>query len=175
MPFPRWLAGMRITADRLDDRNIMVVDQGEDQTVTSSTVLVDTNMIIPGEAGAKYWYQAKISYSATVTPDFRWAWSVPSGANVRRFTISREEAAAAGLNTGVGIIMRTPATGTETRAGGGSADGVSPPDFFHVYDEGVIEMGGTAGNVTLQFAQFTSNANETIFRGQSRLIYARVG
>lgn len=175
MPFPRWLAGMRITADRLDDRNWFVVDQGEDQTVTNSTTLVDTNLIIPGEAGAKYIYNAMISFSATVTPDFRWAWSVPSGGNVRRFTIHRIQAAAAGLNTGADIIMRTPATTTETVAGGGSADGVSPPDFFHTSDEGIIEMGGTAGNVTLRFAQFTSNANETIFRGQSRLTYTRVG
>lgn len=174
MPFPRWLAGMRITADRLDDRNWTVVSQGEDQTVTSSITPIDTNLIIPGEIGAKYIYNAMISFSATVTPDLRWVWSVPSGANVRRFTIAREAASTTGLNTGQNIIMRTPATTTETVAGGGSADGASPPDFFHTLDQGIIEMGGTAGNVTLQFAQFTSNANETIFRGQSRLTYTRV-
>lgn len=174
MPFPRWLAGMRITADRLDDRNWTVVTQGEDQVVTSSITPVDTNLIIPGEAGAMYVYNAMISYSANATPDMRWTWSVPSGANVRRFTASRILAAADGLNTGADIIMRTPATTTETVAGSGDPD--NPPiDFFFAHDQGVIEMGGTAGNVTLLFAQNLSSANETIFRGQSRLTYTRVG
>lgn len=174
MPFPRWLAGMRITADRLNDRNIVVVDQGEDQVVTSSTTLVNTNLVIPGEVGATYYYNALISFSATVTPDFRWAWAVPSGAGVRRFTISRTNATAAGANTGATIIMRTPATGTEIEAGGGSTDGAPPPEFMYTYEQGIVTIGGTAGNCTIRFAQFTSNTNQTIFRGQSRLVYSRV-
>lgn len=174
LPFPEWPAGMRITAGRLNARNTFVVEQGSDQTVTSSTTLVDTNLILPGVVNATYEYRLQISYSATVTPDLRFAWSVPSGAGVRRFTISREAAAVAGLNTGAAVIMRSPGTGTEIIAGGGSADGSAPGDFFFALDEGQITMGGTAGNCTVQFAQQTSNANQTIFRAQSRLIYRRV-
>jgi hypothetical protein len=175
LPFPEWPAGMRITAGRLNARNTRLVEQGSDQTVTSSTTLVSTNLILPGVANATYEYRLQIAYSATVTPDLKFAWTVPSGAAVRRFTISREAAAVAGLNTGAAVIMRSPGTGTEIIAGGGSADGGVPADFFFASDEGQITMGGTAGNCTVQFAQQTSNANQTIFRAQSRLVYRRIG
>lgn len=174
LPFPQWPAGMRMTAGRLNARNTFLVEQGSDQTVTSSTTLVSTNLILPGVANATYEYMLQIAYSATVTPDMRWAWSVPSGAAARRFTSSREAAAVAGLNTGAAIIMRAPGTGTEIIAGGGSADGGAPADFFSALEQGQIVMAGTAGNCTVQFAQQTSNANQTIFRAQSRLLYRRI-
>lgn len=174
LPFPAWQPGNRITAARLNARNTVVVEQASDQTMTSSTTYVNTNLILPGEVNAVYEYRLLVSYSATVTPDLKFAWTVPSGAAARRFSISREAAATAGLNTGVGIIMRSPGTGTDVLAGGGSADGAAPPDFFFALDDGLITMGGTAGNCTVQFAQNSSNSNQTIFRAQSRLIYRRV-
>lgn len=174
MPFPNWLAGMRITADRLEDRNIHVVEQAADQIVTNSTTLIDTNLLIPGEVGAVYQYQAHISFSATATPDFRWAWVAPSGTDIRRYTMARIAAAATGLNTGSDVIMRTPALGTEMVAGGGDADGGAPVNFFYTYEQGLVYMGGTAGSCVIRFAQFTSNANQTIFRNLSRLIYSRI-
>lgn len=175
MPFPRWLAGMRITADRLDDRNMQTVEQGEDITVTSSTTLIDTNLILPGEVGATYWYHAMISYSAASTPDFQWAWDVPSGANVRRFTTSKDASSSEGVTVGGPAVMRTPATTTGVEAGGSDPDGGPYEDFIYASDEGVITIGGTAGNCTVQFAQNTSDVNETIIRSQSRLVYMRIG
>ena len=57
---------------------------------------------------------------------------------------------------------------------GRSADGGAPADFFSALEQGQIVMAGTAGNCTVQFAQQTSNANQTIFRAQSRLLYRRI-
>jgi hypothetical protein len=169
MPFPEWEAGMRITHTRLDDRNVHFVEQGSDQTENSNTTLVDTNLAFEGVADAEYWYVALISYSAATTPDLKFAWDVPSGAGVRRFTQSLIEGAASGVNAGADVIMRTPGTGTEIIAGG-AGDGA----FNLARDEGIITMGGTAGDVTLQFAQENSDAGDTIFRAQSRLIYQRI-
>lgn len=175
MPFPQWLAGMRITADRLDDRNIIVVNQGEDQIVTNSTTLVDTNLMVPGEVGATYWYHAMISYSSSETPDFRWSWSIPSGGNVRRFSMAGEESDAPGVTVGSSVVMRTPATTTDTMARGSDGDASDPPiDFVYASDEGIITVGGAPGNFTIQFAQSVANANQTIFRNQSRMVFARL-
>lgn len=176
MPFPTWLAGMRITADRLDDRDIRVVEQGTDQTVTSSTTLRDTNLLIPGEVNAIYWYALYIAYRATITPDFRWAWVAPSGTSIDRFTAGRDEASPAGLTAGHPVALRYASIGIELRAGGGDADGTSPPaNVIYAQDQGIIKIGGTAGSCVVRFAQFTSNANQTIFSSQSKLIYARIG
>jgi hypothetical protein len=169
MPFPEWEAGMRITHDRLDDRNVHFVEQAADQTENSNETLVDTSLTFEGEADAEYWYIALISYSADTAADMHFAWDVPSGAGVRRFTQSLIEGAASGVNTGGDLIMRTPATTTEITAGG-AGDGA----FNLARDEGIITMGGTAGDVTLQFAQQASDAGDTIFRAQSRLIYQRI-
>jgi len=176
MPFPTWLAGQRITADRLDDRDIKLVEQGTDQTVTNSTTLRDSNLLIPGEVNAIYWYALYIAYRATVTPDFRWAWVAPSGTSIDRFTLARDENAAAGLTAGTTIAARYASIGIELRAGGGDTDGTNPPaNVFYVHDQGIIKIGGTAGSCVVRFAQFTSSANQTIFSSQSKLVYARIG
>lgn len=163
-------AGMRLTPARLNARNVFLVEQGQDQTENSNTTLVDTNLTFTGVAGAEYWYVALISYSADGTPDMHFAWDVPSGASARRFTQSYEDGVStASINDGGDIIMRTPATTTEINAGG-SGDA----NFNFARDEGIITMGGTSGAVTLQFAQDTSDAADTIFREQSRLLYQRI-
>lgn len=175
MSFPQHYAGQVLTADRLNARNLHLVTQDADLVITSSTTLQDTEIVVPVEAGAIYFYQLFISYSAHTTPDMKWAWSAPTGTLLASFTSALETGAGSGLNTGAAIIMRRPANTTERVAGG--TDTSSPPGNFHsAYDRGTITVGGADGDVILQVAQNTSSANQTILRGgnNTRLVYTRI-
>lgn len=175
MPFPQWYAGMVLTADRLNARAEHMVTQDTDQTVTDSTTYVNSQIIVPVEAGAVYRYVLLISYSAHTAGDFKWRWSVPTGTLIASFTQALVTGAGTGLNTGADIIMRRPAQTTDRIAGG--TDDTSPPSNFHsAYDRGTITVSGSSGNVVMQFAQNSASSNPTILRGgnNTRLIYSRI-
>ena len=168
MPYPDWRAGQRMTADLLAAMNVYEVEQGSDQTVTSSTVYVDTNIVIPVEANALYTYTLLADASGDVAGDGKVAWTVPSGTTMKR--------------SGQGVGQSNTASQTDAATmfsaqGGASTDfgfGVGTGTTAFVED-GRIETGSTSGNVTLQFAQRVSNATGSIFRGTSIATYRRIG
>jgi hypothetical protein len=181
--FPRIRAGQRLLANTLNARNLILVEQSEDVTITNSTTMLDSDIVIPAEAGAIYEYDLRIAYSAvreTDGPDVGSAlvcnWSVPSGSAVNRFTTSFPRTPGTGLNTGNAVIMRRPATATLQICGG--TDAASPPTNFHsAYDRGTITIGGTDGDVVWRFGANRSVTEETILRGgptQTRLLYSRL-
>jgi hypothetical protein len=175
MPNPRLYAGQILTADRWNSMVPLLVAQQNDQIVTSSTTLIDSEITFIPESNAVYQYWLFISYSATVNSDFRWAWSA-AGATLASFTEAYAAGAASGVNTGADIVMRRPGN-TTARAAGGS-DATSPPVNFHsAYDTGTFVTDGTLSAVTMQFCQNTSHADQTILRGgnQTRMIYRRIG
>lgn len=175
MSIPQWFAGQAMTADDMNARNPKLVAQQNDQTVTSSTTLIDSEITFIPEPNAVYQYWLYISYSATVNSDLRWAWAA-SGATLASFTIGYATTAASGVNTGSEVVMRRPGNTTARVAGG--TDATSPPVNFHsAYDVGTFITDGTLSSVTLQFAQNTSSADQTILRGgnQTRMIYTRIG
>lgn len=174
MPFP-WYAGQVLTADRFNARNTRVVSQGADQTVTNSTTYVDTGLAIFVESGAVYAYELFLAYSASGAGDLKWRWSAPSGTLLASFTQAyAASASTASINDGSLIIQRRPANTTDRIAGG--SDAGAPTNFHSAYDRGTITVGGAAGNLLVQFAQNTANANGCIVRGgnNSRLTYARI-
>lgn len=189
MPFPKWLAGMRITADRLRDRDIQFVDQGEDVVIVNSTTMLDSDISFFAEPGATYWYNLLVSYSAFgevggVGSALVGNWDAPSGTAVNRFTQSFPVTPTnLNLNSGSVVVMRRPANTTLQIMGGtdepsDTADPVVPENFHSAYDQGTILIGGTEGVVTWRFGANRSVDEQTILRGgpnQTRLIYARIG
>ncbi|MGW0537802.1 hypothetical protein [Streptomyces sp. NPDC003032] len=175
MSIPQWFAGQAMTADGMNARNPRLVQQENDQIVTSSTTLVNSEITFTPEPNAMYWYELLISYSAIAAADFKWSWNA-AGATMCSFTAAY--AATAGttsLNLGSDIILRRPAN-TTTRIAGGT-DATSPPGNFHsAYDRGTFATDGTISTVTMQFSQNTSDAGQTILRGgnQTRLMYYRI-
>lgn len=175
MSIPQWFAGQVMTADGMNARHPKLVVQQNDQTVTSSTTLIDSEITFTPEPNAVYQYWLYISYSATTNSDLRWAWAA-SGATLASFTLGYATTAASGVNTGSDVVMRRPGNTTARVAGG--TDTTSPPVNFHsAYDVGTFITDGTLASVTLQFAQNTSHADQTILRGgnQTRMIYTRIG
>lgn len=176
MSIPQWFAGQILIADDMNARNERLVQQENDQVVTSSTTVINSEITFTPEPNAIYLYWCWLSYSATINSGFRWSW-LANGATLCSFTQAISSPGASGTsNTPQSIIMRRPANTTGRLAGG--SDAASPPANFHsAYDVGTFVTDGTTNAITLQFAQATSHANQTILRGgnNTRMIYRRIG
>ncbi|WP_200308250.1 hypothetical protein [Streptomyces adelaidensis] len=167
-------AGQIATADQWNALIPRMVTQENDQTVTSATTgttLVDSEISVQLEPNALYEYRLWLSYSADGAADFKWAWDL-TGMLICSFT----QANAAGLSTasvndGGDVILRRPAATTNRIAGGSGA-----VNFHSAYDWGTLQTDAAPGPITLQFAQNTSSANDTILRGgnQTRFLYQRI-
>lgn len=171
-------AGQAITTSTFNDFSMQMVAQSSNQEVEDSETLVPTEIIIPLVAGATYWYQAVITYSAVNTSSnggggLSWNWSVPTGTAMPRQTVAMALGALAHQNEGQPAIVRSPANSTEMRAEGTDADN---DPFLSVHEYGSIQVGGASGNAVLQFAQWTAHTTPTILRGilRTRAFYQRV-
>ncbi|MDX3047550.1 hypothetical protein PV378_13710 [Streptomyces scabiei] len=176
MSIPQWFAGQILIADDMNARHERLVQQENDQVVTSSTTVINSEITFTPEPNASYMYWLWIAYSATINCGFRWSW-LAAGATFCSFTQSISSPGASGTaNTPQSVNFRRPANTTGRLAGG--SDAASPPANFHsAYDQGTFVTDGTTSSVTMQFAQAVSHANQTILRGgnQTRMIYRRIG
>lgn len=175
MPNPKLYAGQVILADKWNSLIPRLVQQENDQIMTSSTTPVATEIVFTPEPNATYLYWLWISYSATIANGIRWQWLAP-GATFCSFSQAIS-------NPGAGTTVNSPqsvnyrrAANTTGRLAGGS-DSASPPGGFHsAYDQGTFTTDGTTSPVTLQWAQAVSHANQSILRGgnQTRMTYQRI-
>lgn len=171
--FPAWFAGEIITADGLNGRNMTLVTQESDLSLTSATEPgVASQIVFLPEPNAFYAYWLYISYSADTTADFGWEWEAEGtcGVLMASFTQSYIQAAAAGANTGAAIIMRRPGNTTNRVAGG-----TDVVNFHSAYDSGTFSTTAAPTQQTLYVRQLAASGS-TILRGgnQTRLLYQRI-
>lgn len=175
MPSPRLYAGQVILADKWNSLIPRLVQQENDQTVTASVTPINSEIVFTPEPNATYLYWLYLSYSATTLSGLRWQW-LAAGATFCSFTQSiSNPGAGTTVNSPQSVNFRRPANTTGRLAG--ASDGASPPTGFHsAYDQGTFTTDGTNSPVTLQFAQATSHANQSILRGgnQTRMAYLRI-
>ncbi len=124
-----------------------------DQTVTSSTVLVDDDELLFTPAiNKEYGFVLFLLYDADTTPDMKSAFTLPSGASGLKGTNNdtgannTEDVTTATVSSGFTGQIRTSVT------------------------TGQFTMGGTAGNIILQWAQNTSDAAGTIMKTGSYFV-----
>jgi hypothetical protein len=170
MPYPVWTAGQTITAQMLIDMQWHTVEQALDQDVTSSTTLVDSGIVIPGVANATYRYKLRVRFQSSAVADIKFAWSVPSLATMGRFLAGPGTSATGGNANFTTTSWRWLTATTESAIGGG---GASVSGLY--IEDGEIVMSSTAGNVTLRFAQNTSEATTTRIVAGSYADYLRIG
>lgn len=174
MPYP-WQPGMRITATRLEEGRMRLIEQQSDVTLNSTTTYVDSDITFTPDTDAVYAYWLYISYSAVEAADFKWRWQAVE-ATFASFTQSRHPDATGTFNAEAGVIFRRPGNTTDRIAGGGGTS--SPPSsYFSAYDQGTFATTSIAAPVTMQWAQYSSDAGDTILRGgstQTRLLYQRI-
>lgn len=175
MSIPQWYAGQVLTADAANARHPKLLVQQNDQTVTNSTTLVNSELTFTPEPNALYWYELLLCYSTIAAADFKWSWNAPWP--LASFTAAYASTApTTGANVGADVVFRRPANTTTKVAGG--TDATSPPaNFNSAYDRGTFATDGTLGTLTLQFAQNVADAGQTILRGgnQTRLLIWRIG
>ena len=132
------------------------------ETVTSSNTLQDDDhFVFAVEANKTYQLKGLLFVSAPTSGGWKWAFSVPSGATG---TISIQGATSA-------YVMGTDA------ATGGSTGGSSVLIASATSDvrmTGFFTTSATAGNITLRWAQFTSNGTGTYIEVGSVLTLTEV-
>jgi hypothetical protein len=167
--YPVWTAGQKVTAAMLAGMQRNWVNQGADLVVNNSTTLQNTSLIVPMLANGIYEYLIQGWVRASATADVKFNWSLPAGATVDRNMWGAATGATGGTTAYTESMFRVN-SGGDIEVGA-----VSTSTTSAYYEYGLIRCGGTAGNATLQFAQFVANASDATFRAQSNLFYTRVG
>jgi hypothetical protein len=143
---------------------IKSVRKSSDQTVTSSTTLVnDSQLLFAVAANETYIFQAWLyTFAADGTPDIKVTFTGPAGSTV--------------LWSSSQVIFNAAAATTLTvvAAGGTSSDLFVDANFRAIQLYGTILNGGTAGNLQFQFAQNTSSANGTSVKAGSSIFGIKV-
>jgi hypothetical protein len=131
--------------------------------VNNSTVLVNDGVLtLPVLANAIYQMELFLIYNSNATADFKIAFTAPAGAAMTWGQLGLDTAVA-----GAGSVAGDVRAGVTTIAGnlpyggaGADACGIAV---------GVLVMAGTAGTLTVQFAQNTANVSNTTIQAGSAL------
>lgn len=171
MGYPDFRAGMKLKASHLRAMQMTRVVQGSDQTRTSSTSNLSTNLIIPAEANAVYRYTLLLAYSCGAG-DYTGVWDVPSGTSMQRHGDGMAATATGSQTAYTEAFSAQGAAGTAFNIGGNTSSIAQIVSFI---EEGYVETASVGGDVTYQFSQRVSSADATICRAASQLYYVRIG
>lgn len=139
--------------------------------VSNTTLANDSVLTLPLPTTGRFEWEAVIFYDSSTTADFKLAFTWPAAVSTPRWGI-QGLATGATLTTGDGQFAVTATSGTAIAVGGaGSGSGST----LMAIAKGHLVLGGTAGNLTVQYAQNTSDATNTVVRSGSRLHLWKVG
>lgn len=170
MPYPLWQPGMRITAERLAAQQWQEIIQGTTTTINNSTTMVDTNIVVPLAAGARYFYELMVAYTSADDADIVFDWAAQADQTVTRVTTWGIGAGATGdIHSMSGYTTRSPAMGTDVQAGGA---GVSA--FVGYNERGSLNGGSADGTVTFRAAQRVAQSSDTVIQANTRCRFLRV-
>lgn len=149
--------------------NYTYVRKAADQTVNNSTALVNvTDLVSPLPIAGMFGFRVVLFHDSATAADIKFAFTWPAGAAARWGVQGLAVGAAA--TTGDGQFGTASASGTSIAVGGA---GVGSANSLLSVIEGGITMGGTAGNLQLQFAQQTADPSDAIIRLRSRIMVWR--
>lgn len=152
-------AGAKIRASELNAARPSVGFCDTDQSKAANTTLAAiTGVACPLEADGIYAVDAYVAYNANATGDLKLALAGPAG-STGHWGIYAMAAAATGT---AGDLNALRADVGSTLVAGGS--GTSPAGAHICIPRGIIEVGATAGDLVLQFAQNVSNATATVIK-----------
>jgi len=166
MPLFPVTAGADLTASlfnsTVDNAGVMAYQGADSTAVNNSTTLVaSTYLTIPVVANGFYMYEDQILYDTNSTADFQYLIVCP-------FSTTNGPLSRVFLNTSLALTMNAD-TSLSTAAGGSAVGTVVP-----IKRSGLLAI-GVAGNVSIQFAQNTANASNTILKVGSWIRLTRVG
>lgn len=174
--YPVITAGTRITDALLSSMIPNWVIKPADTTRASNVTLATDPDLITGtlSAGGVYAIEFHIRFASLSAAGIRTAWVVPSGTTGNRDTQGPAQTNATNATDSVVLDMRwgsTSLTGTvfytDTRN--------LIVQSEHVLEKAIVSIGGTAGTVGLQWAQWTTNATGSVINAQSYVKWQQVG
>jgi hypothetical protein len=140
----------------------LIVRKTSDQSVTSSTVLVDDSALVLAVAANEIWrFELMLFYESGSTEDFKFSWSFPTSGVLSSYVAHLDAANAFTLE----YPRLTASDGVTVILSGGA--GAGAPRVQPVY--GLFVNSTNAGNVTFRFAQNTSGATSAIVKANSTL------
>jgi len=154
-------------ADVTDERPMQVPKDVQsrvaaaDQTFTSDASVNDDDSLFAWlEPNARYEIEARIEYRAATGADFRWAWSMPTGAAGRHGAVVPDP------TTPTTLVSLLDDLGTALIAGG---TGTGAADWHQAVIRGYVLNGSTPGLLRFRWAQGSSDGSNTIRKASSRL------
>ena len=133
--------------------------------INNSAVLVSDAVLVTAlpTAGRFHW-NAILFYDCSTTADIKVAFTIPAGATMRWG--GHGPSVAVVSNVGTGQFQSISGSGTAVAYGG---SGVGVANAAMVILHGTVLMGGTAGNLQLQYAQNTADVSDLVVRTHSRM------
>lgn len=168
MPYPDWKVGQKVTAALLAAMQPIRATKSVDTARASTTTLAaDPHLVLPVLANAVYDLDGYIEYDGNFggSGDLKLDWTVPAGTTMRWAPRSN----ASGDTTqkfSSGSVAYNLAVSAGTYGVGTTRNSLSP--------RGWVITSGTAGNLTLRWAQNSSNAVATTLYANSWVRLTRV-
>jgi len=134
---------------RLAPPTIVVVKTANETVNNSATLQDDNHLSFHLPANGQWIFDASIKWSSGATPDLKLDWTLPSGATGTYGVVGDQAQATPDAQLSI------TTSNVFLSSGGGN---------FSTYLAGEITMGSAAGLVTLQWAQNTANASDTILQ-----------
>lgn len=149
-----------------------VVEKGSDTSrASTSTLADDPALTLAVSANASYIMNAFVIFGAggaASTNGFKFAWTGPSGATMNWVPHTKIDTDATNAATSIWMAQRD--IGTTISSGGAGANTIKV--IARPY--GLLKTSSTAGSLTLQWAQATSNGTATIVYAGSWIELRRV-
>ena len=171
-----WVAGEIVTAallnthvrDNLNDLadgawgrdTTFVVKPSNESVIASTTMQDDAHLQLPVSASAKYIVSVCLFGQANNTNDGKFGWSLPSG-TFNMLKNAPSTAIAAGTTNAEGNWAGLVAATTSTSNAGLTDASITMGFEF----KALLEIGGTGGTATLQWAQLVSGSTLTVLAG----------
>lgn len=138
---------------------ILGVHKPDDQDKTSDITLADDDdLVLAVSANTDYWVTLMLKVISHVTPDYKFAFDIPSGATLLLSSMFYTD------------NSTNPACRQYEVAGAAQSETVSGTGANMLHQVlGMVHVGATAGNIAYQWAQNTSDANITRVKADSSM------
>lgn len=137
---------------------------------TGTTLVSDSVLVSALPTAGRFNWEVVMFYDSPTAADFKMAMTWPAGVTLARWGL---HGPATGVASTTGDGQFGVATVSGTAIATGSA-GAGTANTVMTVAKGTLTMGGTAGNLTVQYAQNTADAGNTIPRAGCRLQVWRV-
>ena len=124
--------------------SLQVVTKTSDETVNNSDALqADDELVLAVLANETLYFEYRLVWHGDGVPDLKTGFTYPSGTTIRWEALTPGAA---------------PLTETDVKTRSGAGVGVDQMDHMR----GIIQVGGTAGNVQLTWAQNVADMSDTV-------------